>query len=80
MENIPNCPECGSEYTYEDGELYVCPECAHEWSKNRAEEEGEAALVKERKRAGNPTLKLPPFAVVPLFNACSVYFKSPRRE
>ena len=42
MENIPNCPECGSEYTYEDGELYICPECAHEWSKSAvaAEEEG----------------------------------------
>jgi protein PhnA len=34
MENLPNCPECGSEYTYEDGELYICPECAHEWSKD----------------------------------------------
>ncbi len=33
MENLPNCPECGSVYTYEDGELFVCPECAHEWSK-----------------------------------------------
>jgi protein PhnA len=33
METLPNCPECGGEYTYEDGELYVCPECAHEWSK-----------------------------------------------
>ena len=45
MENIPNCPKCGSEYTYEDGELYVCPECAYEWSKNAAAEEAEAALV-----------------------------------
>ncbi len=32
MEILPNCPKCGSEYTYEDGELLVCPECAHEWS------------------------------------------------
>lgn len=32
MENLPNCPECNSEYTYEDGSLLVCPECAHEWS------------------------------------------------
>lgn len=31
MENYPNCPKCNSEYTYEDGTLYVCPECAHEW-------------------------------------------------
>ena len=33
MSDYPNCPECNSEYTYEDRELYVCPECAHEWSK-----------------------------------------------
>ena len=32
MENLPNCPKCNSEYTYEDGSLFVCPECAHEWS------------------------------------------------
>lgn len=31
MANLPNCPQCGSEYTYEDGVIYVCPECAHEW-------------------------------------------------
>lgn len=29
---LPNCPKCNSEYTYEDGSLLVCPECAHEWS------------------------------------------------
>ena len=38
MSNLPNCPQCGSEYTYEDGNMYICPECAHEWSKD-----GEAA-------------------------------------
>lgn len=32
MSNLPPCPECGSAYTYEDGNLLVCPECAHEWS------------------------------------------------
>ncbi|MDQ6976196.1 MAG: zinc ribbon domain-containing protein YjdM, partial [Mariprofundaceae bacterium] len=32
MANIPSCPQCKSEYAYEDGSLYVCPECAHEWS------------------------------------------------
>ena len=37
MSNLPNCPECGSEYTYEDGNMYVCPECAHEWSKEAIE-------------------------------------------
>lgn len=34
MSNLPNCPQCGSEYTYEDGMMYVCPECAHEWSQS----------------------------------------------
>ncbi len=34
MSTLPKCPKCGSEYTYEDGNMYVCPECAHEWSKD----------------------------------------------
>lgn len=32
MLDLPNCPKCNSEYTYEDGNLLVCPECAHEWT------------------------------------------------
>jgi len=32
MSELPKCPECGSEYTYEDGALLICPECAHEWN------------------------------------------------
>ena len=32
MADLPNCPKCNSEYTYEDGSLFVCPECAHEWT------------------------------------------------
>jgi protein PhnA len=32
MSNLPNCPECHSEYTYEDGSLLICPECGHEWT------------------------------------------------
>jgi protein PhnA len=32
MSDLPVCPECSSEYTYEDGAMLVCPECAHEWS------------------------------------------------
>lgn len=30
-ENLPACPQCACEYTYEMGALLVCPECAHEW-------------------------------------------------
>ncbi len=29
---LPPCPKCGSEYSYEDRGLFVCPECAHEWT------------------------------------------------
>ncbi len=32
MAALPPCPKCSSTYTYEDGGLLVCPECAHEWS------------------------------------------------
>ena len=39
MENLPNCPKCNSEYTYEDGSLVVCPECGYEWNPNPQEEE-----------------------------------------
>ncbi len=30
--DLPNCPKCNSTYTYADGGVYICPECAHEWS------------------------------------------------
>ncbi len=32
MSDLPNCPECDGEFTYEDGPLLICPTCAHEWS------------------------------------------------
>ena len=31
-EDLPPCPECAAEYTYEVGSLYNCPGCGHEWS------------------------------------------------
>ena len=45
MSDLPKCPACSSEYTYEDGDNYVCPECAHEWPKHAAAEAGEAQKV-----------------------------------
>jgi protein PhnA len=36
MSLLPPCPKCKSEYTYEDGGLLICPECAHEWSADAA--------------------------------------------
>lgn len=32
MSELPPCPKCQSIYTYEDGSLLVCPECAFEWN------------------------------------------------
>ena len=32
MINVPKCPKCSSEYTYEDNGMFICPECSHEWS------------------------------------------------
>jgi protein PhnA len=45
MTQLPPCPECQSEYTYEDGDNYICPECAHEWSKSASAESSEANKV-----------------------------------
>ena len=43
--NLPKCPLCNSTYTYEDGAMYVCPECAHEWVKDASAEPAEVRLV-----------------------------------
>lgn len=38
MNNLPNCPKCGSEFTYDDGTFYICPECSNEWLMNEVEQ------------------------------------------
>lgn len=40
MSEIPKCPKCNSEYAYEDGAMYVCPECAYEWAKDGEMQDG----------------------------------------
>lgn len=35
-EQLPPCPQCASEFTYEMDPLLVCPECAHEWASELA--------------------------------------------
>ncbi|KTD64039.1 zinc ribbon domain-containing protein YjdM [Legionella spiritensis] len=45
MTNLPDCPKCHSQYTYEDGLLLVCPECTHEWPKAVEEQENDSARV-----------------------------------
>ncbi len=45
MSQLPACPQCQSEYTYEDGDNYLCPECAHEWPIHAVAESGDEARV-----------------------------------
>jgi protein PhnA len=45
MSGLPKCPKCSSAFTYEDGGNLVCPECAHEWSKDAEAESGEQTRV-----------------------------------
>ncbi len=45
-DSLPACPVCQSAYTYEMGSLFVCPECAHEWTAEFAEPQ-EASEVKD---------------------------------
>ena len=47
MSELPKCPSCSSTYTYEDGENYVCPECAHEWPIAAAVETTVARVVRD---------------------------------
>jgi protein PhnA len=35
-DKLPNCPQCDSEFAYEDGTMLICPECAREWSPNES--------------------------------------------
>lgn len=43
MSSLPPCPQCHSEFTYEDAGQFVCPECGHEWSP------GAASAVEEKR-------------------------------
>jgi len=43
MRNLPNCPKCDSEYTYEDGNILICPECSHEWSASATSDSSETS-------------------------------------
>lgn len=47
MSQLPCCPQCQSTFTYEDGGLLICPECAHEWAVAEAEVSDDTAAVKD---------------------------------
>ena len=46
--DLPDCVKCGSEYTYNDGRLFVCPDCGYEWTGEEVVEEiAEDGVVKD---------------------------------
>ena len=45
--SLPNCPKCQSEYTYQDGDLLICPECSHEWKEGEASATEEQEIIKD---------------------------------
>lgn len=67
------CPECNSPYGYQSGQLWICPECAHEWVPQAANEgedagkfldsngvqleDGDAVTVIKDLKAGKDTIK-----------------------
>ncbi|GEK33783.1 zinc ribbon domain-containing protein YjdM [Kurthia sibirica] len=52
MDQFPNCPQCQSAYTYEDGAVFVCPECGNEWTAHEEKEAAEASIIRDS--VGNP--------------------------
>ena len=48
MSNLPACQQCNSPYTYQDGAMYICPECGHEWTgTDTAEMDDNEIVVKD---------------------------------
>ena len=45
--SIPKCPKCSSEFTYEDGDMFICPECTHEWPRHATVEQAEEKVWKD---------------------------------
>lgn len=47
MSQLPPCPQCKSQFTYEDGVQMVCPECGHEWSGTEATVDESGAVIRD---------------------------------
>lgn len=52
MSDLPHCPACQSPYTYQDGLMLICPECAHEWSADGDQNDAGDSGIKDAN--GNP--------------------------
>ena len=82
-ETLPPCPQCNSEYVYQDQALLICPECGHEWDPEAPDEDAislkdavgntlaegdKVTLIKDLKVKGSSTvLKVGTKAVIKRF-------------
>ena len=63
---LPPCPECHSEYTWEDNGTYVCPECAHEWRAGESLQNDDEALIVKAAATGDYQALISAFIFNPL--------------
>lgn len=54
MTDSPLCPKCSSKYVYEDHSMYICPECAHEWTGTETAESASDDTLIVNDANGNP--------------------------
>lgn len=47
MSELPQCPQCSSAYTYEMNDMFVCPECGHEWSMHAESSTEDDKVIKD---------------------------------
>ena len=58
MDNELTCPQCSSPYVYQDGNLWICPECAFEWNpQTAADKTSESNEQKSLRDANGNALK-----------------------
>ena len=47
MSALPHCPKCSSQYTYEDRNMFNCPECGYEWTADSQDSASGEKVVKD---------------------------------
>lgn len=47
MQTLPPCPKCHSEYTWQDGAMFNCPECGHVWAEDTESGVDDELIVKD---------------------------------
>lgn len=45
--SLPPCPQCQSEYVYQDQEMLICPECGYEWNPADTSSDDDAPTAKD---------------------------------